>query len=247
MKGWRIFLHSLRMVIDNIGTALRVSLVLYLVQVASQIATYLHPTETGPDGMPASPLVIGVPALVLAVLAVLASLWIAVAWHRFVLTGEEPRGWLPRWHGGEILGYFGRSILIAFAIFVSLVVAAIPVALIGAAIPALGPVLVFGLVGLGGYLFFRLGLILPAAAVGERLRLKEAWSATRDDDGAVVTLALVVIAGSLLVELPALIDDSAGSIVNLVYGLVINWFATMIGISVLTSLYGHFIERRPID
>ncbi|SDH34690.1 hypothetical protein [Alloyangia pacifica] len=244
MKGWRIFLHSLRMVIDNIGTALRVSLVLYLVQVASQIATYLHPSETGPDGMPVT--MIGVPALALMVLAVLASLWIAVAWHRFVLTGEEPRGWLPQWHGGEILGYFGRSILIALVIFLGMMLSAIPVALVGAAVPALAPVLVFGLVGLGGYLFFRLGLILPASALGEKLTLKQAWRATSDDDGAVVTLALLVIGGSLLVELPALIDDSAGSIVNLVYGLVINWFATMIGISVLTSLYGHFVEKRPI-
>ena len=83
--------------------------------------------------------------------------------------------------------------------------------------------------------------------VGEKLTLKQAWRATAEDDGAVVTLAMLVIGGSLLVELPALIDDSAGSIVNLVYGLVINWFATMIGISVLTSLYGHFVEKRPID
>ncbi|MBE9635957.1 hypothetical protein [Salipiger mangrovisoli] len=244
MKGWRIFLHSLRMVIDNIGTALRVSLVLYLVQVASQIATYLHPSDTGADGMPVP--MIGVPALALMVLAVLASLWIAVAWHRFVLTGEEPRGWLPQWHGGEILGYFGRSILIGLVIFLGMMVSAIPVALVGAAVPGLAPILVFGLVGLGGYLFFRLGLILPAAALGEKLTLKQAWRATSDDDGAVVTLALLVIGGSLLVELPALIDDSAGSIVNLVYGLVINWFATMIGISVLTSLYGHFVEKRPL-
>ncbi|NDV98208.1 hypothetical protein [Salipiger sp. PrR002] len=245
MKGWRIFLHSLRMVIDNLGTALRVSLVLYLVQVASQIATYLHPMQTDASGGPVT--VIGVPALVLVVLAVLASLWIAVAWHRFVLTGETPRGWLPRWHGGEILGYFGRSIMIGLVIFLGLMVAAIPVALISAGLPGLAPILVFGLVGLGGYLFFRLGLILPAAAVGERLSLKDAWKATKDDDGAVITLALVVIGGSLLVELPALIDDTAGSIINLVYGLVINWFATMIGISILTSLYGHFIEGRPID
>ncbi|NDW32060.1 hypothetical protein [Salipiger sp. PrR007] len=245
MKGWRIFVHSLRMVVDNIGTALRVSLVLYLVQAASQIATYLHADDAGPDGLPVQ--VIGLPALALVVLAVLASLWIAVAWHRFVLTGEEPRGWLPRWHGGEILGYFGRSILIALVIFLGMMISAIPVALIGAAVPGLAPVLVFGLVGLGGYLFFRLGLILPASAVGEKLTLKQAWRATAEDDGAVVTLAMLVIGGSLLVELPALIDNSAGSIVNLVYGLVINWFATMIGISVLTSLYGHFVEKRPID
>ena len=37
MTGWRIFVHSVRMVVDNLGTALRLSLVLYLVQVAGAV------------------------------------------------------------------------------------------------------------------------------------------------------------------------------------------------------------------
>ena len=31
--GWKIFMHSVRMVLDNLGVALRLSLLLYLVQV----------------------------------------------------------------------------------------------------------------------------------------------------------------------------------------------------------------------
>ena len=87
------------------------------------------------------------------------------------------------------------------------------------------------------------GLVVPRLP----LSVREAWRATKRDDGAVITLAFLVIGGSLLIELPAMIDGGSATTVSLIYGVVVNWFATMIGISILTSLYGHFIEGRPID
>ena len=96
-------------------------------------------------------------------------------------------------------------------------------------------------------LFFRIGLILPAAALGERLTLRESWQASGQDDKAILVLALIVMGARLLIELPAMIDGSTGTVVSLIYGIVVNWFVTMIGISVLTTLYGHFVEGRSID
>jgi hypothetical protein len=251
MKGWQIFVHSLRLVLNNIRPALQVSALLYLPQVLLQVMSYRNPQLAGPGPMaepgagPADPGLYGT-YLLLGLLSLVASLWIAVAWHRYVLEEEYPRGYLPRWHGASMLGYLGRSILLGLIVLFAMAIAGIPVGLVGAAAPGLVGVLVFGLIGLAGYLFFRLGVMLPAAAIGERMSLSEAWSATRDDDGAVVVLALLVIGGSVIVQLPSLVGGQ-GSFVDLVYQVVTGWFATLIGISVLTTLYGHYVQGRPID
>ncbi len=169
MKGWQIFTHSVRLVFTNVDHALRVSLVLYLVLAASQVASFLYPPEmTEIDGIDV-PVMSGAYAmqnLIFAVLAIIASLWIAVAWHRFVLAEEYPKGWIPRWHGASMLGYLGRSILLGLVVIIGVSVASLPFGLIVAGLPGLVFLLPFVLVGLAAYLFFRLGVMLPGAALG---------------------------------------------------------------------------------
>ena len=115
------------------------------------------------------------------------------------------------------------------------------------AVPGLLGMVSFGLVGLISYLFFRVGLVLPAAAVGRPLTMRESWQATGEGDKAVLMLALIVIGAQVLISVPAMIDGNTSSVVSLIYSVVVNWFVTMIGVSILTTLYGHFIEGRPID
>ncbi len=250
MKGWQIFTHSVRLVFTNVDHALRVSLVLYLVLAASQVASFLYPPEmTEIDGIDV-PVMSGAYAmqnLIFAVLAIIASLWIAVAWHRFVLAEEYPKGWIPRWHGASMLGYLGRSILLGLVVIIGVSVASLPFGLIVAGLPGLVFLLPFVLVGLGAYLFFRLGVMLPGAALGRKITFSEAWGATRGESGTILTLAALVVGASFLLQLPTMLSGNPHSLISLIYGLVVNWFATIIGISVLTTLYGHFIEKRPID
>jgi hypothetical protein len=250
MKGWQIFTHSVRLVFSNLDQALRVSLVLYLVQAASQVALFINP----PDYETIEGIQVAVPTagmvlqtLVLSILAVIASLWIAVAWHRFVLEEEYPNGWLPQWHGANMLGYLGRSILLALIIALGVTVASIPFGILFVAVPGLVGLLPILMIGLGAYLFFRMAVMLPAAALGQKMKLLEAWEATRNETGTLLMLTVIVVAAALLIQLPSILHNNPGSVINLVYGLVVNWFATIIGISLLTTLYGHFIEKRPID
>lgn len=251
MKGWQIFRHSVQLVLANLDQALRISLVLYIVQSGYVILTFFHPpamaeAEGGMEYPVMTPET-AVLSILVSLLAVVASLWIAVAWHRFVLTSEYPEGWLPRWHGGAILSYLGRSILVAILIVLAVTVAALPVGFLAIAMPGLAGLFSLLLVGLGAYLFFRLGVMLPAAAVGERLQLGDAWDATRGESGTIVVLSAIVVVASVIVQLPSWFNNDPGSVIGLVYSLVVNWFATIIGISVLTTLYGHFIEDRSID
>lgn len=251
MKGWHIFVHSVRLVMSNLEQAFRVSIVLYLVQVANQVQMFLNPLPvmTGPLGtdMPMVSPGFAVQTFLLGLISLMASLWIAVAWHRFVLKEEYPDGWLPKWHGAFMLGYLGRSILIGLAVSAGVLVVAIPVAAVTTVVPALWGMVSLILIGVGAYLFFRLAVILPAAALGEPLTLRDAWGATSGESETFVTLAALVVAASILVMLPSWVHNNTGSLINLIYGLVVNWFVTIIGISVLTTLYGHFIEKRAID
>ncbi|MCR8549560.1 hypothetical protein M4578_17145 [Salipiger sp. P9] len=242
--GWKIFVHSVRMVVDNLHAALRVSLLLYMVQAGFQIMLFFSMQGAG-EG-PVSPGSVG-NLMIASLLTLLASLWIAVGWHRYVLTGETPNGWLPRWHGPELLGYLGRSFMIGLLLGLGIGVVAGLVAAAISAVPMLLGLLGFGVVGLASYVFFRVGLILPAAALGESLSLRESWEATGRDDKALVVLALLVIAAQFLIGLPAMIDGETGSVISLIYRLVVDWFAMMIGVSTLTTLYGYFIEGRSID
>ena len=250
MKGWQIFTHSVRLVLSNLDEALRVSLVLYGVIAASQIATWLNPPETRQvDGVafPVTGAEHAAQNVILAVLAIIASLWIAVAWHRFVLVGERPKGWLPRWHGTNMLGYLGRSILLGLVVVIAVAIVSVPLGLLAAGLPGLMLLVPFVIVAFGSVLFFRFGVVLPAAAIGEKVTFRRAWSAMQGESGTIVVLAALVVGASLLLQLPTLLSGDPYSLISLIYGLVVNWFATIIGISVLTTLYGHFIERRPVD
>nr|WP_283254957.1 hypothetical protein [Marivita sp. GX14005] len=238
------------MVIANLDQALRLSLLLYLVQSAYTLYAFLNPPEmiAAEGDAPAVPGGEDVTAiLLLGTFAIVASLWIAVAWHRFALSGERVQGWLPRFHGSEILAYLGRSLLIGLLVVIGILAVSIPLGILSAGLPGLIGLMTLAIVGAAAYLFFRLGVMLPAAAIGADLRLAEAWAATRGQSGPILVLALIVVGASVLIQLPSFFNDDPSSIINLVYALVMNWFATMIGISVLTTLYGYFIEGRSID
>lgn len=250
MKGWQIFRHSFNLVMANLEQAFRLSLVLYLVQSIYTVYSFLNPTETvdfeGTELPVMSPDTI-LPTIVLGTLAVIASLWIAVAWHRYALTGESTSGWLPSFHGNAVMGYLGRSILIGVLIVLGMMVLSIPVGIISIGLPALSGIMSLILIGAAAYLFFRLGVMLPAAALGEKLTLGDTWDATKGQSSTILVLALIVVGASIVIQLPSWFNDDPRSVINVVYSLVVNWFATIIGISVLTTLYGHFVENRPID
>lgn len=247
MKAWSMFVHSLRLVINNIDVALRVSLVLYSVQVASQVFAYAVDDGTlveGPGGLPGPDISAGegLVMFLLGLAALMASLWIAVAWHRFVLLGEMPEGWLPRWPGAAIPGYLWRSVLIGLAV----ALAALPVGAVAAVF--LPPMLMLAVtVGVASYVFFRLSPILPAIALGEALSFRAAWQATGDAAGTMAGLAGLMILGSLALQVPTLLSGDPNSLLSLVYSVVVGWFATMIGISLLTTVYGYCVEGRGID
>jgi hypothetical protein len=249
MKGWTIFLHSVRMVIGNFETAMRVSLVPYAVHaiLGAMVTMRMPPPEALADPeLFASALTGDLMLLALAstIASVVCTVWIAVAWHRYVLIGEDSTGWLPRWDGGNVLGYFGRSMLLGLVVVGAIVPLSLLVATLGGVLGAFAMPLVVA----GGVfaVLYRFGLILPARAMGRDMALLESWNATRDTGGTIASLVLVTIAMTLLVQVPTVVSGNAQSLLSVIYSAITGWFVLMIGTSILTSLYGHYVEGRDI-
>ncbi|UWQ18121.1 hypothetical protein [Jannaschia sp. M317] len=247
MLSWNIFRRALTLIIDNIGAALRVSALPYGVLVVVSLyfvgsadvmsVTTLDPTGGDlpdiPDGF--------IGALLITSLAQLfAFLWIAVAWHRYVLLEEGGATWVPPFHGDLMLGYFGRSFLLGLMVFGVVIGVSMTLGLV---VPAMAIPVSFVLATIVTY---RCGMILPAGAVGRSLKIGDAWEATKGQSGTMVLLALLTYALSLLLQVPTMLDGEVG-VISTIYGLVVGWFLLLVGVSILTSLYGHLIEGRPVD
>jgi hypothetical protein len=250
--GLKIFLKAIRLVFDNLGAVLRISLLLYLIQAGiGLVLAYLALMAIFSAGGPVSPWVTTGIGAVVSLLQLLPVIWIAVAWHRFILIDELPGTVLPVFNRDRLLAYLGYSLLLALIFIAIYVPVAIALALLARVSPPAGPLLaiLLNLVALFALLVvgYRLGLILPASALGRPLRMGEAWAATRGRLGTFLLLAFLSAVSIIVLDLPAFAFTGSLAIVGYVWRLVVGWFALMVGTSVLTTLYGHFIERRSID
>ena len=257
MKGLDIFLHSLKQVLGNLPGALKVSALPYAVQFLAAILLIGPAMMSGsmdPSAMMSGE---GAPNFALVLLNLLitlvTSIWIAVAWHRYILKNEAPAGFVPAFRGDRILAYFLR----AFGIGLLCVLLAIPLGIVAGliAFPFMsvnGP----GIIGLLlimlityfplAVISYRLATALPAAALDESGPFLAGWEATRGQNGTIAVLALItvlVMFGSSVVGLYIL-----GGVMPLfiAWTLAFNWIATMVGLSILTTLYGHYIEKREL-
>lgn len=237
--GVKLFVHALRLVLDNFGDAIRISAILYFIPVLASVV-YEGITSRPPENGP-------IVALALSLVVFAASLCVAVAWHRFILLEDRPAGLLPEIDGRRVVAYFGYSLLLGlivlpivfgvsvlagFSAFVGSPVIAFLAALVG----------IFAAFTIG----YRLGLILPASSIDRRLRLGEAWGATRGATWDIAVLAFVSTLCTIVVDLPVLLFKGQLGIVGLLWQGATGWLVLLVGVSILTTLYGHYVEGRPL-
>ncbi len=241
--------HAVRLVFTNWRDALKISAVLYLMQAgfAAVVAFNAHPLTAVPPSA-----ALGTSLLVLASVLIQGVLytWVAVAWHRFVLLDEMPNNYVPMFNTSRILGYIGGWLLITLVIAGVAIIGFIVVGIFGVihatiiAIP-IGIVLAALLILMG----YRLGLILPAASVDRRLTLRDSWTATRGSTWLIIRLALLSFLAVVIIELPVFLLASPGqpNLLTEIWATVVGWFVLMVGVALLTTLYGYFVEHRPIQ
>lgn len=240
--GWKIFSHSVFLLNHNLRDALRISSPLIAAMVLSLVLGGAMAIDNLEAGMPAN----SGANLLLQLLTGFAGLWVAVAWHRFVLL-EEHGGSLPLFHGRRMLSYF---LVILLLMLVLVIAGGAAGALAGMLFSGSSVVFFAAVVAIGVsvmWAFYRLSPLLPAAALGEPLGVKQAWDATSEISGSVLMAALFLIFFSFLSGLAAmLIMFQVSIVIGMILIGVLQWAYTMVGISILTTIYGIAIEGRNI-
>ena len=235
----RIFIHSLKLIFDNFGQALRLTLLPYLA--VSALSLLVFPLSGG-DVRTASLLAV-VPAIANGITA----LWAAVAWHRFILLDETAVGWVAPLKWDRIAAYFVRSIIVGL-LFVPLLIAF--------------AILNFTMMGLGGgvgtvaavvvmifavlVISYRLSPVLVAAALGAPLPIAQAWEATRGHAGEFLGLSVLSLISVGVVAALTWAIGRGNYALAMAWDVIAEWGWRIGAISIITTIYGHYVEKRPI-
>jgi hypothetical protein len=93
---------------------------------------------------------------------------------------------------------------------------------------------------------FRLSAILPAAALGTPICWGKAWRVTKSDTWSFITLALVVVVGAGCLEVFVVPMFAKNLFLISLWKIVYGWDGLMVNVSILTTIYGHDVEKRPL-
>jgi len=247
--GLRIFLHAVRLVFSQLNGAVRVSGLLYLLTViVSGVVAFYFPI----DSIPGQPPQYSWQAVLASLFSGVIYLWIAIAWHRYVLLDEVADAPVPAFLGDRILAYFGRLLqllLISLLGGAVLGLVAAGVAFVSNNNPVALTLVPLIFVTALLMISYRLAPVFPAAAIGESVGIGAAWAATSGASGALLLLAVIsAVASSVLVDLPTLLFGTSlpGAIIAFVWISVTAWVKLLVGISILTAIYGVYVEKRAI-
>ena len=251
--AWKLILHSFNMIFGNLSEALKVSvgpILVGLLLIGLSFLGFGLNFEFLSEMEQGSSANIGAAFLFVLLAIIIMTVvfeWIAVAWHRFVLLEQYP-GILPAFRGQPIGAYIGRtlvlSLLIAFVVFAL----AFVIVLLTALTASMGLAIFLG-VGLGfvvSYLWLRIGLVLPATALREPLKVSESMAATKPMAGTIFGVSAILAILNFLISLIIGQVYNFAGIIAFVLDVAANWVFIMVGISILTTLYGHLIEKRPL-
>ncbi len=256
LMAFKILLHTFRMIFGNIGQALKVSVGPYLILLLAIGALFLLATSMSGEGVQ------GLPILMLFILPLMlfVTSWVAVSWHRFILL-EEYTNVLPTVSGRPIWSYAGKGILLALIIMLIAVPTFYLIGALGLG-AVLGPqsysaqsgtagmlttlIILIAVFVLVSFISLRLGIALVGTALGKPLGFGAAWTASAKISGVIFGVAvLLVLINTVTAQLFSRLAFVA-PIVVAVLNLAWQWLTMMLGVSVLTTIYGHVIEERPL-
>jgi len=252
MIAWVILKHAFRMIFFDFGALVRAlapGLGLFAVGMAIMIAS----AATFGGISAGSGAGIGLLGVFGATLIMMYSgLMIIVTWHRYVLLTNEARaaGLTPS--AAPIFSYLGRTLLIGLVLLVPsfILIGALGTTLIGVEDEtALSPTTTgLGLIGLIvlGWLGIRLSLILPAAAIEEPFGLMDSWQATAPLSLQCLYLVIGLSAINIGLGWVSGVFEDTAPILGTLINLIVSLFTTLLGASVLTTLYGHLVEGRDL-
>ncbi len=253
--SWIFVRHALEMIFGNFTNALKVSVGPTLLLFAAGYVVFLMNDLSQSDlvqlqngGIPVDServgLVFGVLALFLIGWFLFS--WVAVSWHRFILLEEYP-GFLPAFRASEVFAYMGKTIVLFLLMFVTALVGAFVLSLLS----ILGPrAAELGGLALGfviSYLWFRISLGLPAAAIGQSMKVGESLERTKPVAGQIAGMVLILVGLNFALGLVQNHILAGLPYIGIVFSVCVDWLTFMLGFSILTTLYGYLVEGRSLN
>ena len=256
--GYRMLRHVVAQVFGNLGQAARLTLVptflpliILIVLMPDLGMGLMGPADPFASTTPVPDEALGSSLLALLtfiVVSVVGYCWAAVGWHRFVLLEEFGRGVVPSWHGNLIMSYLGRAFLIGLLTIAVAIAGMIVVGILTAAFQSVTIIFVLMtgfILGLT-WMITRVGLILPAAALGQQMSMRESWAETRPVASHIlVPLLFISIGMTILGQLVIFIFGA--SMLAIIPNAVMYWIQVLLNLSLMTTLYGTQVEGRPLN
>lgn len=236
--------HALSTVRDYASIGIKFSLVWTAIMLVFSVATNF---TAKPGAPPDSFESISVLEMVSALVGLVAFCSIAVNWHRFILIDDASGS--PLRLDGPVWRYAGNSVAIVAMAFLPLLVLGAIVALL----PPAALVLLVPATILCGTLATALSIKLPAIALGKTdFGFGDAMRAIEGNVWQVMTVFLLnaamglvaILLIILLTALTGLLSQTLSLAAGIAAATALNIFYTLFNISVLSSLYGFFVEKR---
>jgi hypothetical protein len=258
--------HSLASINNHRAVAFRISWPWFaLILVLAVILKYYFPQVQSPLSDNEPPKVFGQSQSsgadgLISLVSLFAFSSIAVNWHRYILINEYPaeNGGI-RWDN-IVFRYVLKSFLIALLLIIAGLIIFFSVGILVAALKYddhTSANLLTALMGLAGITLFialnRLSVSLPGVALGRTdFGIKDALIATQGNvfnisGFLILYIIIVLLTATAVAILSVYIFEPLGT-VGIVFSTTIDvasqWLITMLGIAVLTTLYGYFVEDR---
>jgi len=171
----------------------------------------------------------------------------AILWHRYVLLNHDKTELRP--DAGLFGAYVWRAIVLGFAQFLAAIPIGLAMLLLGGLAGSSPSALV--LIGLAAGVAFlwvalRLSLVLPAAALGRVMSVRDSWRATEPLGGTLWALAVLLAVVNTLLGVIASMMPSADPGLRLMLDSLLYLIEGLVFVSMLTTLYGHLIEGREL-
>jgi hypothetical protein len=258
MLGFKLFRHALLMLIQNFKQAVQliVAPMVILVGIFLAIMALLATTGIGLADFGSdvsSDWLFRTPQFWISVIvgftgAIAVICGMIVNWHRYVLLQEPVGWWTSPFRSGQLAGYVKLGLVVCV---ISTVIFVVIGALAGAFAGAFGNpivfVVLFALFGGPAYVFVvRLSLSLPSQAIGSNVSMSEASVKTK---GAFWTILIALICVTVFNFLLNIVETGmqyVSGFLGVMTSLAFLPINMLLFASLLTTLYGYYIEKRDL-
>lgn len=182
-------------------------------------------------------------------------LWAAAAWHRFILLSERPRGFWPIVPWSAYLAFLRKGLLIGLLVVLIVFAASFAygaVLGIAAGFTKRPPGLVAIVIGLCVFfpiivMALRIAVNLPGAAIQSPDRMGEIWHDMTDSFWTLLGLLIALtILRYLVGEAQSFLGLTSLTTRGFLLAAALESLQVILSLSIVTTLYGHYVEKRPL-